>query len=502
MTTATGCGSDSDAPTMNGSQTLPPSASQPSSGDTTTPPAPTSAASAPASGEQEPAAPLSPSGTPSPVASEAPAAPSSPTPPSPASTPAPGEPTSDGTTPPGPTASSSVPAAGSTPPPEGSSPGTTPTAPLPDTPTPVAPGPDLSAAELIASCDLGWNLGNSLDVPEGETAWGNPVVTPELLQAVADAGFDLVRIPVTWSMQTGPGPEYTIDPARLARVEEVVNYVLDAGMYAIINLHHDGADDYDGVEWITLTDDAGNISDTTNAAVEERFGKVWTQLAAHFGKFDSRLLFESMNEIHDGYDAPDPGYYPIINHLNQVFVDTIRGSGGNNASRHLVVPGYNTNIDYTLEGFARPEDPTADKLILSVHFYDPWSFAGEGASPAWGAGQPGADSWGQEDFVVTQFDRLKAAYVDQGLPMIIGEYGAVNQSGAENYRRYYMEYVTQAACQRGILPVYWDNGGIGSGPDKFALVDRTTFDVVHPDILDAMIRGCSSTEPLEAIAAP
>src|SRR5690606_21836861 len=149
-------------------------------------------------------------------------------------------------------------------------------------------------------CGLGWNLGNSLDVPEGETVWGNPVVTPELLAAVANAAFDLVRIPVTWSMQTGDAPDYTIDPARLERVEQVVNYVLDAGMYALIHRHHDGADDYAGVERLTLTEGAGNISETTIAAVEVRFVRVWTQLAEHFKGFDSRLSFESMNEIHDG----------------------------------------------------------------------------------------------------------------------------------------------------------------------------------------------------------
>jgi endoglucanase len=369
-----------------------------------------------------------------------------------------------------------------------------------DIPTP--PSTELTAAQLLAQFDLGWNLGNSLDVPEGETAWGNPDVSPELLQAVADAGFDVVRIPVTWSTFTGSAPEYTIDAARLARVEAVVGYALDAGLHAIINLHHDGADDYDGVEWLSLNDTSGAVTEANNAEVEARFVSVWSQIATHFAAFDSRLLFESMNEIHVGYDAPQAAYYTIINHLNQVFVGTVRGSGGSNATRFLVIPGYNTNIDYTLEGFEAPTDPAASKLILSVHFYDPWSFAGEGSSHAWGTGAEGADSWGQEDFVVTQFDRLKAAYVDQGLPMILGEYGAVNQTGAEAYRRYYMEYVTQAACQRGIVPVYWDNGGVGTGPDNFGLLDRSSLDLPFPEILDAMFRGCASDEALTAIATP
>lgn len=358
-----------------------------------------------------------------------------------------------------------------------------------------------TSAELLAAFDLGWNLGNSLDVPEGETEWGNPSIDAALLQTIADAGFDVVRIPVTWSMFTGAAPSYTLDAARLTRVQEVVGYALDAGLHAIINLHHDGADELDGVEWLTLNDESGAITDANNQVVEERFRAVWTQIAEHFKNFDQRLLFESMNEIHDGYDAPDPEYYTIINHLNQVFVDIIRGSGGNNTSRHLVVPGYNTNIDYTLAGFEAPTDPTKDHLILSVHYYDPWSFAGEGSTTVWGNGAAGADSWGQEDHVVSQFDALKSTYVDKGLPMIIGEYGAVNVAGSENYRRYYMEYVTAAACQRGIVPIYWDNGGTGTGADSFGLFNRTSKQVVFPDILEAMFRGCSATS-LDSIARP
>jgi aryl-phospho-beta-D-glucosidase BglC (GH1 family) len=349
---------------------------------------------------------------------------------------------------------------------------------------------------------LGWNLGNSLDAPEGETAWGNPEVTPELLQAVAAAGFDMVRIPITWSLYLGPAPDYVIDAAWLARVEEVVGYALDAGLHAIINLHHDGADEYDGVEWLTLNDESGAISEATNAAVEDQFLKLWTQIAGHFADHDLQLLFESMNEIHDGYDAPDPGYYPIINNLNQRFVDLVRSSGGLNAERFLVVPGYNTNIDYTLEGFEAPTDPTPDRLILSVHYYDPWSFAGEGSTPVWGMNSAGADDWGQEDFVVSQFDKLKTQFADQGLPILIGEYGAINQTGYENYRRYYLEYVTKAAHDRGFLPVYWDNGAQGSGPDNFGLFDRNTAAITQAELVEALQRAVNDPYALGDIAPP
>lgn len=364
------------------------------------------------------------------------------------------------------------------------------------------PGSFPSAPDLVKSFKLGWNLGNSLDAPESETAWGNPTITPALLQAVKAAGFGAVRIPVTWSLHMGPGPNFTIEPAFLARVAEVVGYAKAAGLPAIINIHHDGADGMAGVEWLTLNDSQGGVTEQNSNAVRERFVAVWKQVADYFKDHDAGLIFESMNEIHDGYDAPDPRYYDIITDLNQVFVDLVRSSGGNNAKRCLVVPGYNTNIDYTLAGFEKPSDPTSDRLILSVHFYDPWPYAGEGNTHTWGSASPGSDSWGQESHVVSQYDKLKAAYVDKGLPMIVGEYGAVHQEGYENYRRYYMEYVTKAVIDRGMVPFYWDNGGKNSGPDGFALFDRKDASVVQPTILAAMIKAVTEDYSLGEIPLP
>lgn len=364
------------------------------------------------------------------------------------------------------------------------------------------PGEFVTAAELVGSLTLGWNLGNSLDAPEGETAWGNPTITPALLSAVAAAGFDAVRIPVTWSMHTGAGPAFTIDAAFMTRVEEVVGYANAAGMTAIINLHHDGAEGLAGAEWIKLEDASGNVTAENNAAVMERFVAVWTQIATHFEDRGPDLLFESMNEIHVGYDTPDPAYYGVINALNQKFVDVVRGTGGNNGQRCLVVPGYNTHIDYTLAGFEVPTDTIQNRLILSVHFYDPWSYAGEGSTHTWGAASPGSDSWGQEDYVRGQYDKLQAQFVSQGLPMIVGEYGAVQQDGYDDYRRYYMEYVTKVMVDRGLLPFYWDNGGAGSGADGFGLFSRTDGSILRPQILQAMMRAATSDYQLADVALP
>ena len=202
------------------------------------------------------------------------------------------------------------------------------------------------------------------------------------------------------------------------------------------------------------------------------------------------------------YGTPDPRHFTIINDLNQEFVKLVRASGGNNAKRHLVVPGYNTNIEHTIKGFKRPADTVENRLILSVHYYDPYLFALQAKTHTWGSGAPGRDDWGQEDFVVSQFDKLKSTFIDKGLPVIIGEYGATHQEGYEDYRRYYMEYVTKAAVDRGIVPVYWDNGSRNSGGESFGIFDRSSNTVLRPDVLAAMQRAATSSYTLGDIARP
>jgi endoglucanase len=209
-----------------------------------------------------------------------------------------------------------------------------------------------------------------------------------------------------------------------------------------------------------------------------------------------------MNEIHDGYGAPDPRHLEFINDLNQVFVNVVRGTGGNNAKRHLIVPGYNTNIDHTLTGFKLPTDTVANRLILSVHYYDPYLFALMAKTHTWGSASPGRDDWGQEDFVVKQFDKLKSTFVDRGVPVLLGEYGATHQEGFEDYQRYYVEYVTKAAVDRGILPVYWDNGGRGSGGEKFGIIDRNARLPLYPELIKAMQRAATNSYALGNIALP
>ncbi|MBN2342153.1 MAG: glycoside hydrolase family 5 protein [Deltaproteobacteria bacterium] len=356
----------------------------------------------------------------------------------------------------------------------------------------------LTAAEVAAELTLGWNLGNALDAPDGETSWGNPAVTQDLLNAVAAAGFNLVRIPVTWSMHMQDSSPYTVDVDFMARVQEVVDYALTAGMHAMINIHHDGADNYEGVEWITL--------DGPYESVEERFVALWQQIATQFQDYDQRLLFESMNEIHDGYPScntvPQEDY-DFINNLNQAFVDTVRASGGQNEGRILVMPGYNTNIDCTIDGFVAPIDTVADRIAVDVHFYDPYNYTLAANSQTWGdETAPAGDSWAQQAWVNEAFDSLVTNFVSNNIPVFIGEYAVTYQEGYENYRRYYLEYVTKAAYDRDIVPIFWDNGGLNSGAENEGLFDRSDNSVAFPDIVEAMVRAVTSDYTIDDIEMP
>jgi len=364
------------------------------------------------------------------------------------------------------------------------------------------------AAATVARMKIGWNLGNSLDSvdasksdTEVETAWGNPKVTPALMELIRTSGFGAIRIPVTWTNRFGAAPDYTIKPAFMQRVEEVVRYALDQNLYVIINVHHDGAEGVAG-QWISLVDASKQVTTANTNAVLAQFKKIWVQIAERFKSHGDHLIFESMNEIKVGYGMPIQAYYDQVNGLNQAFVDTVRASAGYNAQRCLVVPGYNTNIEYTLAGFVKPTDTSAGKLILSDHYYDPWSFAGEGSTHTWGTGNPNIDDWAQEDWVRSQVAKLKSAFIDKGLPMIWGEYGAVNQTGYEKYRRYYMEYVTKAVHDAGIAPFVWDNGSTGSGMEAMGLINRNNNSVQYPELLQAILRAVNSNYTLADVAKP
>jgi endoglucanase len=231
----------------------------------------------------------------------------------------------------------------------------------------------------------------------------------------------------------------------MKRVKEVVGYVLDEDMYAIINIHHDGGGD----DWLVPT--TGD-----KKTMYARFEALWKQISAEFKDYDGKLLFEGMNEFHYGYDTPPQHWLTITDELNQLFVDTVRASGGNNETRVLIVPSYNTQLTYALT-MKWPEDTVENSLILEVHSYDPWSFAGEGKG-TWGTDADKIE-------VDKRLDLLKVNFIDKGIPVFMDEYGVVKQADSKS-RLAHIEYTTNALIERGIIPFYWDDGG------GFAITDR------------------------------
>ncbi len=374
------------------------------------------------------------------------------------------------------------------------------TTPAPDTEATkpdVTPAPTGSNIEFARNLMPGWNLGNSLEAcsnkKPNETVWGNPVVTADIFKAVKAAGFNSVRIPVSY-LET-IDENNIIDSERLDRVQEVVDMAIDSGLYAIINIHGDGYYSVDG-GWILCAE-----SDEDQVKIREKFDAVWTQIATRFKDYDEHLIFESMNEVFDGdYDAPEPEFYANINKYNQVFVDAVRKAGGKNSTRYLLVPGWNTDIDSTTSGsdFVYPSD-SAKRTMVSVHYYAPYEFCLKESAKGifrWGKGvTTQAMKYMKEDYVDSQFDKLYNDFISKDIPVIIGEYGAIDKSWNDErntvYRAYYCEYVNYAASQRGIVTVYWDNGY--NGKNGHAVFDRKTCKITEPEIVDAIMRGVKAT---------
>lgn len=367
----------------------------------------------------------------------------------------------------------------------------------------VAP---LNASQIVADMGAGWNLGNQLEANidgyPGETAWGQPTVTQALVDKVQAAGFKTIRIPVSYLRNIGPGPDYTINSAWLNRIQEVVNYAYNRGMYVLINMHGDG---YKTIAHSWLICDSS--SQTT---IRAKYQKVWQQIATRFQNYDQRLILESMNENFDGqFGRPTQPCYSNINSYNQIFVDTVRRAGGNNGSRWLLVPGWNTNIEYTAGnyGFVLPTDqyrspsiPANERrIMISVHYYDPWDFAGEenGNITQWGraATNPSKrSSWGQEDYLDAQMKKMHDRFVVNGYPVVVGEYGAVDKSSSDSsngrYRADYVRAVVATAKKYGAATVYWDNGH--TGQYGFGLIDRGSRAVTQQGLINAIMSGLGS----------
>lgn len=368
---------------------------------------------------------------------------------------------------------------------------------IPDYITPDNTGMASDAKVLAAKMKLGWNLGNTLEATGGETAWGNPLASNELIAAVKAAGFNAIRIPCSWNQYLENQTTYTIKETWLARVKEVVDYCVANGVYAIINIHWDGG-------WLE-----NNCTVDKQDAVNAKQAAIWKQIAKYFRDYDEHLLFAGANEP----NASDQTQANVLKVYMQTFVTTVRETGGRNTYRNLIIQGPNTDIDNTDAFMSLPTDPTANRMMAEVHYYTPWNFCGLTEDASWGkmfyfwgaanhvsdAGDRNA-SWGEESTVDTQFAKMKTKFVDNGIPVILGEFAAIRrdlsaygttwQEKHDDSRAWFAEYVVKKAKDNGLVPFYWDNGPTTAGSS--GIFDRNTNTVGDQKVLDGLTRGADA----------
>lgn len=341
-----------------------------------------------------------------------------------------------------------------------------------------------TAYEAMNAIGTGWNLGNTLDcsgswikgdVSAYETAWGNPVTTKEMITAVKKAGFNAVRVPVTWDAHIDKNGN--IDKKWLDRTREIVDYVISQDMYCILNVHHDGGSD----GWLV----ASNKEYNNNKA---RFSGLWKNIAVSFKDYGDKLMFESFNEVLDAnnnWGTPGKEACEAINSYNSLFVETVRKTGGNNKERNLVLQTYASNGSdkNVMNYFKIPEDTAENHLIVQVHCYDPVGFTSKDAT--W---TKMTDKWGSDadkKALDKYFSTLKGYSDKWGVPIIVGEYGSMDKNNTKD-RASHAGYFVSAGEKQGINCFLWDDGG------NYKLLDRNNCKWVNDDIVKA-ITGSAET---------
>ena len=334
----------------------------------------------------------------------------------------------------------------------------------------------LTALEATRLMGNGINLGNTMEACDNnvgiktntplsyETHWGQPKTTQAMIDGMKAAGFDTIRIPVAWMTNATHLYEgdYTIDADYMDRVEEVVRYARKAGMYVIVNDHWDGG-------WYGMF---GSESAETRALAMEAYKGMWQQIAERFRDYSDYLIFESANEELGGrFDENSPLYcsdsvvtylndderYALTNEINQTFVDVVRATGGNNATRLLLIAGYSTNIDQTCDDrFQMPKDTAVSKLMVSVHYYDPWSYCGASSAAS-------ATKWGKVsdyEYMDQQLAKM-TKFTEAGYGVVIGEYGALPCSDGlkDNTLAYHTAFL-DACTKYDLTNCLWDCSGL------------------------------------------
>jgi aryl-phospho-beta-D-glucosidase BglC (GH1 family) len=377
-----------------------------------------------------------------------------------------------------------------------------------------------NALEIAPKMYPGWNLGNTLEgggtdnvyTNNGglgaEKAWQGTTTTQAIIDFVAAQGFKSVRIPASWVMgHIIDADELTIDPVWTARVKEIVDYCINDGLYVLLNDHWDGG-------WIQGTFKQ-DISEPTVAANCEKMKKLWTQIAEAFKDYDEHLLFAGLNEP----EAEKEEQIKVLMTYEQAFIDAVRATGGNNASRTLVVQGPNTSIELSSQyvDMSKFEDTASKALMIEVHYYSPPQFTGVWEGPNgdepfyfWGAANhvPSGTykkyncTWGEEAYVREQFQMMKEAFVDKGYPVILGEYGANWREFSNNSIQkkhdaslwLFHKTINEEAIKRGIIPYVWDI----NNPNRYGtggimcIIDRSKPAVFDTNSLDGIMSGAAA----------
>lgn len=373
------------------------------------------------------------------------------------------------------------------------------------------PDPSNVAWQISDKLGIGWNLGNHFDAHNnglsGETFWGNPKATQTTFNKVKAAGFKTVRIPVTWLGHIGQAPDYKIDQAWLDRVAEVVGYAEAAGLNAIVNIHHDGGDSQ---HWLDIKNAA--LNPEVHQRILDQVSAMWTQIAEKFKDKGDFLIFEAFNEIHDGgwgwgANRNDGGkQYRCLSEWNQAFVDAVRAVGGENADRLLGIPAYCTNVDIAIESFVWPEDTVEDKLMLSVHCYDPYTYTLEAQYSEWGHTAAASKKFpgDNENDLKKVFEKIYSHYISKGLPVYMGEFGCVNRATAREqaFQQYYLKYYAKLAKIYGVPSVIWDNGASGAGRERHAFFNHATGDYCSMEAkaaIEALVSSYTNTLTLDDV---
>jgi len=343
-----------------------------------------------------------------------------------------------------------------------------------------------TAQHIAGKMGVGWNLGNTLEAICGENAWGAGTTSQQLIDSVKAAGFNTVRLPVSWFCHSDTIAS-VIDKDWIARVKEVVDYCIKDDMYVILNMHWDKG-------WLE-----NRVNKANQNIVNKRQRLYWTQIANYFKDYDERLLFAGANEP----NAHDSASMSVLLTYHQTFIDAVRATGGNNSSRTLVIQGPSTDIDETNKLMNTiPVDKITDRLIAEIHYYTPYEFCLLNKDADWGKMfyYWGKDhhsktdtirnaTWGEENDVENNFGKMKARFVDKGIPVIIGEFAAGNRKlcppsdQALNNASvdYYYKYVVKSAVSKGLIPVCWDV--------PMWLFDRSTGTILDHGIINAIMQG-------------